>query len=383
MLIRPSMAGSTVDCGCGREVSVPSLSALKESATESSSGKSQKKLTRRKKLAYTALTLVLLVAPGWLTLEILYRTIFSIPIVGGVAGSDQARLPDTPENRGFVAKFQRSENPVLFYEPTPGATSGVYTINSGGFRDHEYSAAKAPDVFRIVILGDSIVWGHGLELADTFAKQLEHLLNEISQQKFEVLNFGVSGYSTQQEVELYRVRASRYDPDLVIVGYCLNDFEESSVEGDAFRHLYYDIFHKSYLYDHLRRVIAGVSYNQFGYMSDAPQAQFDLEEQFRLLESYCDGRRNAVVVFPVLADFDSYLYAVEHRRIHDALRGLDYMTLDLLDVYREYDAESLIQSDADRTHPNAFGMRLAAQATLDMLIEKQLVPVERVSTAPD
>ncbi len=104
---------------------------------------------------------------------------------------------------------------------------------------------KEPGVFRIAMLGDSILWGHGLELKDTFAKQLETLLNESSEKKIEVLNFGVSGYSTQQEVELYRVKASLHDPDLVIVGYCLNDFEESSVEGRAFKHSCYGLFSKS------------------------------------------------------------------------------------------------------------------------------------------
>jgi lysophospholipase L1-like esterase len=202
-----------------------------------------------------------------------------------------------------------------------------------------------------------------------------------SEQRFEVLNFGVSGYSTRQEVELFRVKAKQYDPDLVIVGYCINDFKESSVEGDIFKHLYYDIFSKSYLYDHLERVIAGVSYNQFGYMADAPAAQFDLREQFRLLESYRDGRRSLVVVFPMLVDFNNYLFAVDHRRVHDALDGLNYETLDLLHVFRESDPASLVFHNQDRTHPNRQGARLAARATLELIDEKQLAPVAEVDTA--
>jgi lysophospholipase L1-like esterase len=289
-------------------------------------------------------------------------------------------LPDTPWHRVVVSRFRRSENPILFYEPNPGATSEIYTINSAGFRDHEYPLEKKPGVFRIVMLGDSIVWGHGLTLQDTIAKQLEALLNKASDRPFEVLNFGVSGYSTQQEVELYRVKASRYDPDLVIVGYCLNDFEESSVEGDAFRHLYYGIFSKSYFFDYLRRGTTNVSYNQFGYMSGPPQAQFDLHEQFRLLQSYCDGRRNVVVVFPILYDFDHYFFAMEHQRIHDALEGLNYATLDLLNVYRGHASESLILHPRDRTHPNPFGAQLAAQATFDLLVKAQLVPITAGAT---
>lgn len=388
MVVRQSMAGSSIDCECGQAVSVPSLRVLKRVANQAAPGetarrKPRRALSRRKKLAYTVLTLLLLAAPGWMLLEVVYRVVFFIPFTGGVVGNDQGRLPDTPSHRVFISRFRRSENPILFYEPTPGVTSDIYTINSAGFRDHEYSLAKDPGVFRIVVLGDSIVWGHGLKLRDTFAKQLESMLNELSDQRFEVLNFGVSGYSTQQEVELYRVKARRYDPDLVIVGYFLNDFVESSVEGDAFKHLYYDIFSKSYLYDHLRRVIEGVSYNRFGYMGNAPPAQFDLREQFRLLESYREGRKSLVVVFPLLVNFDNYLYAVDHRRVHDALRGLNYETLDLLDVFRGQNPESLVLTRQDRTHPNAFGTRLAAGATLKVLVEKKLVPIERVEVTED
>lgn len=373
--VQKSMAGSSVECECGQTVRVPTPSVKPPQAGQPNRT-SRKQLTLRKKIAFTAVTLLLVAAPGWILLELAYRTYYSIPFTGGVIGEGEARLPEDGGDPEYLSRFRRSQNPILFYEPNPGVKSGVYSINSAGFRDRDYAKAKDPSVFRIVMLGDSIVWGHGLELQDTFAKQLESLLNEVSDQKFEVLNFGVSGYSTQQEVELFRVKAKEYDPDLVIVGYCLNDFEESSVEGEAFKRLYYDIFSKSYLYDHLKRVIAGVSYNQFGYMADAPPAQFDLREQFRLLGTYSGGRKNLVVIFPTLENFGNYLYAIGHRRIKDAIEGLNYEILDLLDVYRLCDAESLILEPLDRTHPNAFGILLAAQATLEVLAEKQLVPIE-------
>jgi len=364
-------------------------STARESVTEQPASSPRIALSWRKKLAFTVLTLLLLAAPAWLILEGGYRLFFSIPFTAGVVGENDSDVPEYSMNPKFISRFKHSDNSILVYEPRPGANAGIYSINSDGLRDREFSRVKAPDVFRIVVLGDSIVWGHGLELQDTFARQLETMLNEDSDRTFEVINFGVSGYSTQQEVELYRVKARHYDPDLVIVGYCLNDFLEYSAEGKAFKRADYEsqrvamaarnkiesIYTKSYLYEHLRRYISGVSYNQLGYLASPPQAQFDLREQFRLLESYRDGRRSLIVIFPQLDNFQNYMFAVDHRRLQDAVADLNYETLDLLDVFRDVDADSLVQTRWDRTHPNAHGTQLAAIATLEVLAEKQLIPI--------
>ena len=382
-------AGSTTVCECGATVAVPSLAEMDRQASASNAASARpvthdlsqaqreqpaRKLSMGKKLVFASFAILLCAGPLWFVSEVAYRWFFGIPLTGGIVSQDDLRMADTPVNRGFVSRFRLSDNPVLFYEPTPGAESGKYVINSHGFRDREFATEKAPGVFRIVVLGDSIIWGHRLALEDSFAKQLERKLNEAFDQPFEVLNFGVSGYSTQQEVELFKVKASRFQPDLVIVGYCLNDYKESSAEGAAFRRQYYDIFSKSYVYDHLRRSVLGLSYNTLGVAFEDSKTQHDLNEQFALLQSYCGGQRNVVVIFPMLFDFDDYLFAFEHLRVRKALEGLNYETLELLDVYRDYDPDSLLIEAKDRTHPNARGNEIAAQATMDLLIDQNLIP---------
>jgi lysophospholipase L1-like esterase len=96
--------------------------------------------------------------------------------------------------------------------------------NSLGFRDREHAVAKPAGVYRILVLGDSIV--QGLSVAnreDLFTSVLERELDADAPGRFEVLNFGVSGYNTQQEVETLRDKGLRYSPDLVVLAYCLND----------------------------------------------------------------------------------------------------------------------------------------------------------------
>jgi len=323
-------------------------------------------------------------------LEVWYRLAHSIPFTGGTLYENDMRMPESalaerPWYRTFLATFRASENPILFYEPRPGYHGRFYQapgaspgaeieINAQGFRDRGFPLEKEPQTFRIVVLGDSIVWGHGLELADTFAKQLERMLTESCKRGFEVLNFGVSGYSTRQEVELYRVRASLFHPDLVIVGYCLNDYGESSVEGQAFQRLYYDFFSHSYLYDQLKKTVLGLAYTRFGVSVDAPQEQFDLHEQFELLQSYCGGQRGLVVIFPELVEFEPYLPVFLHERVKAALSGLNYEVLDLLPSFKGNAPERLQLNLRDRTHPNALGTRIAARATCELLLQKQLVP---------
>ncbi len=96
-------------------------------------------------------------------------------------------------------------------------------INSYGFRDYEYNLSKNPYVFRIAIVGDSMEFGPGVPLNYTYPKILERILNNNCNRKFEVLNFGVPGYSIKQKVLLINHVVNKFDPDLIIVGYTTDD----------------------------------------------------------------------------------------------------------------------------------------------------------------
>ena len=127
---------------------------------------------------------------------------------------------------------QASKIPGLIYELKPGAErmlkmgdhTATYKINSVGMRDHEYPLVKGNRIFRIVCLGDSVTFGAGVELGQVYPKVLEKLLNTKSDEiRYEVLNFGVGGYNTAQEAVALKEKALQYRPDLVLVGFNLND----------------------------------------------------------------------------------------------------------------------------------------------------------------
>lgn len=99
----------------------------------------------------------------------------------------------------------------------------AFRINSLGLRDRELGP-KRPGVVRVLCLGDSFTVGYGVKPEEAWPKQLERLLNErAAPKRFEVVNAAVEAYSTFDEWHLLRGRGLALEPDLVVVGFYLND----------------------------------------------------------------------------------------------------------------------------------------------------------------
>jgi len=124
-------------------------------------------------------------------------------------------------------EFMPSGNVMLGWQVNPKnytMNCAGYHLNSQGFADREYEVRKESNVYRIVVLGDSITeqgW---------YVKYLEGLMNKSGlPATFEVWNCGVGEYSVSQYYYLLKEKVLRYHPDMVIIGFCLNDFAEAPV----------------------------------------------------------------------------------------------------------------------------------------------------------
>jgi lysophospholipase L1-like esterase len=107
----------------------------------------------------------------------------------------------------------------------------LYETNSAGFRGPERSLEKPAGVFRVALLGDSIAMGSGVAEEETYAHGLERALAGMHPgRRFEVLNLGIGGLNAHSAVERLVRLGLRYDPDLLVYGYTLND-----IEGTAYR----------------------------------------------------------------------------------------------------------------------------------------------------
>jgi len=100
--------------------------------------------------------------------------------------------------------------------------------NADGLRDPA-TASKAPGTIRLLGLGDSFAFGWGVENEQSLFKVLERRLRGPEGRPVEVVNAGIPGFGTFEELALLRSIGLRYQPDLVMVAfYEGNDYQNNA-----------------------------------------------------------------------------------------------------------------------------------------------------------
>jgi len=128
----------------------------------------------------------------------------------------------------------RYNQPGAKYHHRSADVNVLFEINAAGMRAaREYEYQKPAGVKRIVSLGDSFTLGYEVELEQCFSTVLENELRASGLQ-VEVLNAGVAGFSTAEEYVYLERELLKYEPDLVIVSFYVNDLEDN-VRADLFR----------------------------------------------------------------------------------------------------------------------------------------------------
>ena len=126
-------------------------------------------------------------------------------------------------------------DPWLGWTNRPGAAGpmravGQYDafarINSRGLRDREIDPARAKGKLRVLCLGDSFTWGEGVGDDETYPKVLERELAGA-----EAINAGVSAWGTAQELLWLEREGFGYSPDVVTLGFYLNDFADNASDS--------------------------------------------------------------------------------------------------------------------------------------------------------
>lgn len=107
------------------------------------------------------------------------------------------------------------------YHVDPEFTVKIET-NSKGLRDREIAYPNDKDKCRILAIGDSFTFGNGVEDYQSFPKVLEALLNK-KRDYYEVINAGVNGYGTDDELLFLKTEGYKYNPNIVILGFHVNN----------------------------------------------------------------------------------------------------------------------------------------------------------------
>lgn len=117
------------------------------------------------------------------------------------------------------AEIEAEQSPTL---PLPfveyGLTPGYPGHNTLGYRGDEIAVPKPAGVFRIVSLGDSVTYGISNSVEETYSYRLQQVLRgEYGYANVEVVNGGVTGYTSWNTLVTLALRVVQLQPDLVIV----------------------------------------------------------------------------------------------------------------------------------------------------------------------
>lgn len=146
-----------------------------------------------------------------------------------IASRARGLLQRAFEEPSIVERLRRI-HPTRVYKNVPNCRTPMFSTNSRGFRGAEFSVEKSSGGPRILCLGDSCVFGWGVDDANTYPALLHKRLARAGLSSAEVINAGVPGYSSWQALAWYREELFRLKPDVLVVYIGWNDLFESRPE---------------------------------------------------------------------------------------------------------------------------------------------------------
>jgi lysophospholipase L1-like esterase len=288
---------------------------------------------------------------------------------------------ESQEPPHFIPFFRESNNTILHSELIPNhyqifygfavkLNATIIKINSDGFRDVEYTIEKPNNTIRIIVLGDSITFGWGVNLSDTYVKILEKKLNELNTTlNFQVMNLGVSGYNTLEEIEFLKQKGMKYNPDIIIIGYVAGDLENNTkIKTGEFPKKANEIVSKYYsnLTEKEKEILRGLFSSQL--LREDMNKNFDIYlEKFvliplsELVAYQKHGKPKIIIVF--LTDITKK----EKERIKELGKRHGFCIIDVTENLKKYNFESIILHKNDH-HYNELGHRIIADTILEKLI---------------
>ncbi len=174
------------------------------------------------------------------------------PKIGDVVDSAPTRFHTADRDLGWKLK------PGVSGEWN-GEGASFVQVNKDGLRDREHTKTKPPNTLRVAVLGDSFTEAIHVPIEQTFWSKLERKLGNCDavkgRKKVEVINFGVQGYGTAQQLMMLRKKVWDYSPDIVVLAFFIgNDVINNSPQ------LEYDHYRPFFVYDASRKLVPDMSF---------------------------------------------------------------------------------------------------------------------------
>jgi len=302
----------------------------------------------------------------------------------------------TPQGKRLIPNVQA----VIKNHPTSGEDVSI-RINEYGFRGENFPQDKPKNEIRILLLEDSITMSAYLNEEDTWPYLLEKQIGSLNPQaRIRVINTGVNGIGLRDEVNLYSEKGRYLNPDLVLLGFYLNDSRppwgfpaelnypnwwrrNSRLVDTIYRNLVFkqwiqekgsDIFLWAYSrhkldWRHDRRDflrLAADARHDWGAAWHKETWPGIAEQVERLLFLVRENNVSlALVIFPVVFQVDAVFFEnTPQRMMRSICQGQGIPILDLLPVMRQQGAGNLL---FDQCHPNRAGNRLIAKSLTPFL----------------
>jgi lysophospholipase L1-like esterase len=270
-----------------------------------------------------------------------------------------------------------SKDPLIGHEHRPNAKAvlmGVeFDINSKGLRDSEIPYARTPGVPRVLMLGDSMTVGWGVALGETFPKRIEKAYAERGK-KVEIINTGVGNYNTIQEVEYFLKEGYKYNPDIVVLNYFVNDAEPVPHEqppGFVRRTLYCFPFIVGRMDAALRAFFGKENWTDYYlrlYDGGKSSGWRDSHEYIRKLAQYCKTHniKLLIVSLPELHDVQDYKLQAITDLVHQAAIEEGVHFADMLPYLKDQKSSALWVTPPD-PHANSYANAFLAKGLMDAL----------------
>ena len=285
---------------------------------------------------------------------------------------------DIEMTRYAMSVKEDSDNPKIGHVHKPGSEKELMnvnvSINSDGLRDKGYPQEKG-EAYRIIFLGDSLTFGWGVELEDTFQYILEEELSKTS--PTEIINFGTGNYNTEQEVNLFFEKGIKYDPDKVVLFYFINDAEVTPEKSGlwflGYSHLI--SFYWSRINSLMNNIVAAKSFEEYysSLYEEEQEGWVNSKRALIELRDYCRKRGIAlqVVLLPELHDTDNLIFTRVYDKISGFLEesGIDYLSLAKLFKGQGNPIELWV--NYDDAHPNDVAHRKIAESLVEFISNKE------------